>query len=554
MKKQNFIHIVYILLFISGSVYGIGERTISLGGQSTWRLAEQRTNVTEVMSVRPYPVLVLSSASGTSAAGYSAATGVLGNFSPLTEPSFDLSVSFDESRTGLYRDSALHYSVLAHSGVEAADRRYARAGTGAALFGSTETASGLSAVVIEPQSRAALFAAGNRIRDFTIEFWLYPLNMENGEQILSWVSSRPSGADYTVQRIHCFASRNRLQWSFTNFFASAAGSAYKNIEFSGSAPVVPKVWSHHLIRFDASTGMIEYLVNGSSDTITYATGTGRESSEVFTPIAGNDGVFLLGERFMGLIDEFKIHSVCAGRSSVQRYVTSGGRTVTAAVDLGGNSSGVVRVDASGGRTSVRGTGINNEYRENGRFRFSDDSEMNFFIRASENPYLLNSSPWISFTPGAEITGVRGRYVQIAVDFYPSADGESSPYLEGLHIIYQPGESPLPPRNLTAVAADGGVTLRWRHSPDANAEGYLVYYSSVRGDLFGEGSSLGPSPLDVGKTNSLFIGGLKNGTLYYFRIASYDRITGTLNYDIGEFSSEVTARPLEGLPLSDNNPR
>jgi hypothetical protein len=141
-------------------------------------------------------------------------------------------------------------------------------------------------------------------------------------------------------------------------------------------------------------------------------------------------------------------------------------------------------------------------------------------------------------------------VQIAVDFYPSADGESSPYLDELHIVYLPGEPPLPPRNLTATAVDGGVMLRWRHSPDANAEGYLVYYSSTRGDLFGEGSALGPSPLDVGRTNSFFIGGLTNGTLYYFRIASYDRITGTADYNIGEFSGEVTARPLTGLSLSE----
>jgi len=546
MKKRNFISILYILLFISSSVYAVGERTISLGGARTWGMAEQRTGVTELRSVRPYPVLALSSASGTSVSGYSAASGVMGNFSPLTEPAFDLSVSFDESSTGLFRDSAFHYRVSSQAAVEAAGRPYARAGAGAALFGSGEASSGTSAVIVEPQSRDALFAPGNRIRDFTIEFWLYPLNMENGEQILSWAAARPTGADYTVQRIHCYASRNRLQWSFTNFFASTTGTSYKNIEFSGSAPVVPKVWSHHLIRFDASTGMIEYLVNGLSETISYATNTGRESSEVYTPIAGNGGVFLLGERFMGLIDEFKIHSVCAGRSSVQRYAATGGRAVTNAVDLGEFSSGVVRVDAYGGRTSIRGNRVNNEFRENGRFKFSDDAEMNFFIRASENPYLLNNITWTSFTPGNVISGVYGRYVQIAVDFYPSADGESSPYLDELHIVYLPGEAPLPPRNLTAAAVDGGVMLRWRHSPDSSTEGYFVYYSSTRGDLFGEGSAQGPSPLDVGKANSLFISGLENGVLYYFRVASY------ANFNTGEFSGEVTARPLEGLSLSDLN--
>ena len=551
MKKGLIsIHILYIFLFVSGSIFAVGERTISLGGEATWRAAENRTGVTEVRSVRPHPVLVLSSATGASVSGYSAATGAWGNFSALNESALDMSISFDERETGLFRDSVGHYRVSVSPDVEAADRRYARAGTGAALFGSGEASgntAGSGPVVIEPRSRSALFSPGSRIRDFTIEFWLYPLNMENGEQILSWVSSRPLNGDYSVQRIHCYASRNRLQWSFVNFFASTTGSSHINIEFSGNAPVIPKRWSHHLVRFDASTGMVEYIVDGSCEAIVYATSTGRENSEVYTPIAGNGGVFLLGERFMGLMDEFKIHNVCAGRSSVQRYPSSGGRIETRAVDLGESSSGVIKVDVSGGRTSIRGIAIHNEYRQNGEFRFSDAAEMNFFIRASENPYLLNNSPWIRFIPGTNVSGVQGRFVQIAVDFYPSSDGETSPYLEELRIIYLPGEPPLPPRNVTAVAVDGGVMLRWRNSPTANTVGYLVYYSSVRGELFGSDSALGPSPINIGLTNSLFIDGLKNGTLYYFRIAAYDRVTGVENFNVGEFSAEVTARPLAGLP-------
>jgi hypothetical protein len=550
MKKELiFIHIVYIFLFVSGSVFGIGERTILLGGEATWRAAENRAGVVEVRSVRPYPVLVLSSAAGASTSGYSAASGVLGNFAAMTESSLDMSVSFDERETGLFRDSAGHYRVSAMPDVEAVDRRYARAGAGAALFGNAGTSAGSnsSPVLIEPQSRNALFAPANRIRDFTIEFWLHPLNMENGEQILSWASTIPGNRNHSTQRIQCFASRNRLQWSFENFFASTNGSSYINIEFSANTPVVPRTWSHHLVRFDAATGMIEYLADSNSETIVYATRTGRESSEVYTPVTGVNGAFLLGERFMGLIDEFKIHNVCAGRSSIQRYHPAGGRAETRAIDLGENNSGVVRIDVSGGRTAIRGTSINNEFRQNGRFRFSDSSEMNFFIRASENPYLLNNSSWVSFTPGEEIPDIQGRYVQIAVDFYPSADGETSPYLDELRIIYQPGEAPLPPRNLTAVASDGGVLLRWRHSPSSNTEGYLVYYSAVRGELFGNGASLGPSPVDVGKTGSIFIDGLVNGTLYYFRVAAYAHVTGAVAVNVGEFSAEVTSRPLTGLP-------
>ncbi|MDR2596704.1 MAG: fibronectin type III domain-containing protein [Treponema sp.] len=546
-----FIYTVYIFLFVLDSVFGIGESTVVLGGESTWKTAEYRNGITEVSSVRPHPVLALSSAAGKTVSGYTAASGVMGNFIPLTEHALDLSILFDESNTGFYKDKTGNYLVSVSPEVEAVDHRYARTGAGAALFNGT------GSVTVEPQSRNALFASGSRIRDFTIEFWLFPLNMENGEQIFSWVGTRLINGNYVIQRIRCTFNKNRLQWSFENFFTSADGVSFVNTEFSGNTPVVPKAWSHHLVRFDATTGMLEYLSNETSEAIVYSTVAGREKGDVYTPVAGNNGVIRIGERFMGIIDEFKIHSVCAGRSPVQKYIPSGGRAETRAIDLGTNNSGVIRIDAAGGRVSVKGSasgGFNSEFRENGRFRFSDMSEMNFFIRSNQNPYLLNTSPWISFTPGTNISGISGRYVQIAVDFYPSANGETSPYLSELRIIYKPGEPPLPPGNLTATAVDGGVLLHWKRSPDSNTTGYLIYYSSVRGELFGNDSLLGASPIDAGNKNSLFIDGLKNGTLYYFRVAAYDYISGTINHNVGEFSREVTARPLAGLTLAEMFPQ
>ena len=542
MKKLFiFTQIVYIFLFVCGSVYAVGERTISLGAGATWNVAENRMGITEAGSIRPHPVLLLSSSVAvTSAAGYQAAAGVLGNFSPLTESVLDLSLSFDERKPELFRDGAGNYRLSVPPEVESVDRVLARSGAGAALFGRYGYDPDSTPIVIQPDSRNALFAPGNRIRDFTVEFWMYPLNMENGEQILSWTSIMPGSR---AQRIDCSVSKNKLKWSFVNFFTSINGSKQINIDFTSLTSIVPKTWSHHLIRFDASTGMIEYIVDGRGESIVYATSTGRENSEVHIPVIGDNGRFLLGGRFSGFIDEFKIHGVCAGRTSIQRYAF-GGRIETKPVDLGAVSSGVVKINACGGRTSVRGTALQNEFRENGRFKFSDDAEMNFFVRAGENPYSLDKVPWVIFTPGADISGIRGRYVQIAVDFYPSADGESSPYLEQMNIVFLRGEPPLPPLNLTAVAKDGSVQLRWKQSSSASTAGYLVYYSAVRGDYFGDDSKLGPSPIDVGITTNINIDGLKNGTLYYFKVAAYDLIGGSRN--IGDFSAEVTARPLMGL--------
>ncbi|MCL2271682.1 MAG: fibronectin type III domain-containing protein [Treponema sp.] len=527
MKRSLiFIFTLYIFIFVSVSVFAFDkEKTIILGGSSGWKSALNLSEITEAASLRQNSVLVLSSAP---VSGYSAAKGVMGNFSALNEPVLDMSISFDEKSAGLYKDITGNYRVTASPETEAADRRYSRSGAGAALF------NGGGLVKIEPNSRRALFAPGNYIGDFTVEFWLYPLNLENGEVILSWNDTRNLNGKYLPQKIDCIAEKNRLKWSFINFFSNV------NIEFTGNYPVVPKTWTHHLVRYDAVTGMIEYIVNGTIESIVY-TG-GREKSGSSYPVTGSAGVFLLCERFTGLIDEFKVHSVFAGRSAIQKF-PSAGRLQTGLIDLGYNQSVIKKIDASGGKTN----GVNSEYRENGRFRFSDDAEMSFFVRSADNPYLIDTRPWQGFTPGAGISGIQGRYVQIAADFYPSADGETSPYLEQLRLVYAPKEPPMPPRNLTAVAVDGGVLLRWKSSPSVETSGYLVYYSPVRGELFGNEAIHGASPIDAGNTNSLFIDGLKNGTLYYFRVASYDRTAA--DDSISDFSAEVTARPLAGLLLS-----
>jgi hypothetical protein len=542
--KRNVSLIALLYLFCAGSasLYSIGEKTIQFGADAIWKMADYRAGITELSLIRSAPVLALSPSRGSP----SLSGGSRADSSP------DLTLSFDEGKPSLFRDSVGHYRIIVSPRLAAASDHNARVGSGAAIFPDVspelsnpggvrpEKAKTTGPLVIEAQNRTALFAPNNHIYDFSIEFWLNSLNMENGEQIIQWIAVRPLNdkkTSYASQRILCTSSKNRLQWSFTNFFTSPDGADHIDINIGGVSTIVPRTWSHHLIRFDSFTGMVEYLVNGKTESIEYATSGGHEGGEVYTPVTGEGGCFILGSGFSGLMDEFRIHGVNAPVPVVRKYPLQGGRIETRALDLGEGSNGILKLEASGGRVSVRDAKINNEFRRNGRFRFSDDAEMQFFIRSSDNPYRWDN-PWRAVTPGADLAGIiQGRYVQLAVDFYPSANGESSPYLEGLGITYLPDEPPLPPAQLTAIAMDGAVQLRWKSSPDQNTRGYLVYYGTSSDDYLGEDAILGASPIDVGKQNAIYIDGLKNGTLYYFRVAAY-------SHHAGEFSREVRARPLQ----------
>jgi hypothetical protein len=384
--------------------------------------------------------------------------------------------------------------------------------------------------------------SGHRFRDFSIEFWLYPTNMENGEQILSWISAGTMQGKDTFQRIQCVAAKNRLLWTFLDFFSAPDNGRQTNFSISGS-PVLPRVWSHHLIRFESETGLLEYLVNGRLEGILYVTSSGREGGEVYNPVVGEGGSLVLGSRYAGLLDEFRVYTRYLETPLLQKYPAQGGRVESRPLDLGETDSRVLTVEAFGGRTSNPGGSLQNEYAGAGKFRFTDDSAVQFFIRAANSPYYWTGadSQWRPFEPGTALPeNIRGRFVQVAAAFYPSGDGETTPYLDEIRITYQPHDLPAPPSLVTVIAGDGGVELSWRDSPGGDISGYLVYYGLSRGEYFGDDAALGRSPINVGKRNSLRIDGLKNGVLYYFAVAAYDRMDPS---NAGIFSREVSARPL-----------
>jgi hypothetical protein len=524
------------LLLCGAAAFGLGEDVLQFGGASGWKQFTGRVNLAELERVRPSKVLVLDSAQenrGTS---------------------LDMYLSFDEETADRFIDSAGNYTVEISGALGRAGHAWSRFGSGAAVFPgplniSMSKDSAESNMVIKPRKPSALFSGGRTIGGFSIEFWLCPAGMENGEEALSWTAFvQNSGAELEqTQNLTCSVSKNRFEWNLKDFFfepyqfsESTAGRAYAksvNLHLAASTALTPKSWSHHLLRFNAETGLLEYLVNGVLEDIAYDTASGSEDGEVFLPVAGERGSFVLGRRFNGMVDAFRIYDSFVEQDGAHRYIPNG-RVQSAPIDLGAENAAVLRVDASGGVLHIASGKIRNKSELNAGFDFPGGERIRFFIRTSASPYLWDESGWQIFTPGTAMNTVNGRYIELAVEFYPGAGFETTPYLETLNVVFAKKAPPEPPPFIRAEAEDGGVKLSWKPSKDRSTKGYLVYYGLAPGDYFGEGASLGASPIDAGSRLSLNIDNLKNGVLYYFSVRSYDS-TGAP----GDFSREIFARPL-----------
>jgi hypothetical protein len=286
-------------------------------------------------------------------------------------------------------------------------------------------------------------------------------------------------------------------------------------------------------------GLLEYLVDGKVEAVVYATSTGREGGEVYTPHIGDNCSLSLGSRFSGMIDEFRIYRTFLETPQLTKFAMDGGRMETQIMDLGYVNSRVLKIEAFGGRiNSSRPNSGRSEYVGNRRLSFQDHAAMNFFIRTSNRPHNWDDIPWIPVNPGADLS-VRGRYVQLAADFYPGWDGESSPFLSELRLVYMAAEPPLPPGRISATAMDGAVELSWRPSVSGDVAGYLVYFGTASGEYLSQ-----DSPIDAGNNTSIRINGLKNGVLYFFTVAAYSSPEERMLFPMpGEFSREVASRPL-----------
>jgi hypothetical protein len=358
--------------------------------------------------------------------------------------------------------------------------------------------------------------------DFSIEFWLYPLFLNDGEEIITWNASFLINGVRIPQSFKCKIENRRLVWVFNNFFTDTFMNRIieTDYELTSITALLPKEWHHHILRFNSATGLLEYMIDGIPEAIIYITETGNEGSSVYTPVPNPGEPLLICKNYTGLVDELQFTRSFFEDFSLNRYNSIKGTAVSRIFDLKHTGSVVKEIVAE--------------------YDTPENTDMSFYYRVSNElvSYTYLDSEWIPFIPNDDDFDFEsGRYLQLKFELLPDGKKENTPSLSEITVIYEPDLPPSPPLEVVAIAGNGEVTLKWQHVRGLDVKGYEIFIGEEPNNYVNNPDIY--SPIDVGYVNSYTLNGLTNGKLYYFSIVTYDE-SDPPNKSI--FSKEISARP------------
>lgn len=497
LSRPRIILALPVLLLAVGVALPVSalDKTVSLGKDQLWRNMGKMESVVLQPGNGGFPVLALRT----------------DEYVPNSTT--DLLIHFDG---GTPQDATGNYNTVTSS--ITTSRRWARLGAAAGVFQGER-----NALVLAPASTRALFAPGNDWRDFSIEFWMYPATLSDGEKIFQWEGASKAGGTLTPQSVVCEIENGRLTWTFTNFFRPPSLASF-TVSLRDAGALIPREWHHYTLRFNAGTGMIESLVDGKPESITYANNAGAENGKVFEPQIGNaaESRIVIGSGFTGFLDELRVSSTFVHSPNNYRYALSPGTAITRPIDLGYTDSVVTSISAS--ETTPGTTGVFYYYRTANQKSGNEDL----------------SGKWVQFAPNAPLPSTpSGKFIQFKIELLPGGSGDHTPTVSELAFTYQPRLPPPAPAYLTATPGNGQIALSWRKVVDSHLKGYEIFYGDRPEQYFGTDSSSGASPIDVGNVTSFDVKGLTNGKLYYFAVIAYDTSTPP---HLSAFSNQVAARP------------
>jgi hypothetical protein len=261
--------------------------------------------------------------------------------------------------------------------------------------------------------------------------------------------------------------------------------------------------------------MLEYLVDGIPEAVSYATDTGREGGSISLPVIGSraSSPLIVGDGVTAVVDELRVSRRFVDDPVLTRLDGRSGTAVSRVFELGFAGTKLDSIEA------VYDTPL--------------DTDVYFYYRMADRLKAAGEleTSWVQFVPGSTRLPGSGRYLQLMVELLPDGTLAESPSVSSINVRYTPDLPPAPPAKLQARPGNGAVLLRWSRVNESDVAGYRVYVGSRPGVYW--------SVTDVGNVTEHEIQGLENGRLYYFTVASYDTADPRRR---SAFAPEEAARP------------
>lgn len=496
-KKKIFIVILFVFQFSL-----IFSKEIILGGKNGWQDFESTTNLTTGKGRFGYDCIQLDSNS----------------FVPDEET--DLLINFENKENPILLGD---YEILSNGLTFSENTQHHK------LAGFSRNLGGL-----ELQGKKGSFFGDEGLHgSFSLEFWLNPSIVENGEEIFNWESSLNYDGQLIYQLLKCSFHKGHFEWNISNFFHSfEVTNINAEVKLTGTSKIIPNSWSYHVLSFNAENGLLEYIVNGITEDLTYITSDKTEKGEVSLVTLGTVSKVEICNDYTGLIDEIRLIRRPYSPPSFQTPDKAGKIGHTKFIPNGGNFVSNPIMISYGAKLNSLVAEMNKP----------EQTEIYYYIRYGENQYNWTKDfpKWIEVKNGEELKDAKGLYFQVAAQLFPDGNGEITPTITQIKLDFTELPEPLPPFVVRAIAKNQSVTLNWNYSVDENAGGYFIYYGLRPGEYLGRFANEGNSPIDVGKVNSYTITGLENGKIYYFSVASKSEYDERI---IGPLSKEVFARPV-----------
>ena len=367
---------------------------------------------------------------------------------------------------------------------------------------------------IKIDNKGYFYSKENSVNSFTIEFYLNPYQIRMNSKVLSKIAiyNDGDGERSKYSGIRASIIDGKLVWQFNNLFMYEG--EYSNITLPAGESLKPNEWRHHSISFDAKTGKLVKYIDGLEEEVFYLTSTGDINGSPYAFNINNiiyDPLYL-GQGFIGAIDSFSFTPNFKKNFNLYKYLRNG-ELISEVIDLKDNH---IFIDSINYKADI-----------------SNGTYIDIYYRISDNYFLPedNSVEW-KFLDVKNIMS-SGRYIQIRAVLESNSERNISPILNNVEIVYHKAKMPNNPVNLTAMAVNNSVVLRWDGSHE-NITGYKIYYGTKSG-IYNNADNI---PIIIGNQNEYVINGLKNGEIYYFAVTAIGGEGGNIE---SNFSEEVFAR-------------